>query len=237
MAPSSASSGHFVYRPRAVMDFLDPERRFFDSYVDPIDIKYDWLRRCELAPYKGSFADEGMILDGLAMLRRELDSMFPAYYFTHEVNINRYNPGHFARLVAGVWSKLAPYRPEAVSYDGLNRYARAQFTARLSRAEYDDARREMTIVLSGSADVETRFWVFENGLDGILERMERAPRFKGSTTVRVSTQRTGPLHAHEISRRWPRPPKARGEMQGRWSVSEPLASDRTRLETRPRGQF
>jgi hypothetical protein len=43
-----------------------------------------------------------MILDATTMLKREMDSMFPAYYFTHEVNINRYEPAHFAKLVRAV---------------------------------------------------------------------------------------------------------------------------------------
>ena len=181
--PTSASAGHLVYNPRAVMDWLDREHRFFDSYVDPIDIKYDWLRKCELPPYQGTFEDAGMIADGVAMLRRELDSMFPAYYFTHEVNINRYDTERFAKLVRGVWERLAPYRPAPVSYDDLNRYARAHVTAHIESAEYDPAKRMVTVRLGGSADSPTRFWIYtsEEG-----ERMETVPSFQGSVEVRAS---------------------------------------------------
>ncbi len=186
--PSSGSAGHLVYNPRAVMDWLDQERRFFDSYVDPIDIKYDWLRKCELAPYTGTFEDAGMVQDGVAMLRREIDSMFPAYYFTHEVNVNRYGTERFAALVRGVWDKIADLHPEPVSYDDLNRYARAQFTSRMERAEYDAARNRITMRLIGSADVVTRFWIYTGEGETVSQRMESAPPFAGATEVRVKAE-------------------------------------------------
>ncbi len=181
VAPSSASAGHLVYNPRAVMDWLDAEHRFFDSYVDPIDIKYDWLRKCELPPYSGTLEDAGMIADGAAMLKRELDSMFPAYFFTHEVNIDRYDTARLTRLARGVWNELAAYHPEPVSYDDLNRYARAQFTSKMERAAFDPARNRITVRLSGSSDIPTRFWVFTD--QG--ERMETAPPFTGSVEVSI----------------------------------------------------
>jgi hypothetical protein len=182
--PTSASAGHLVYNPRGVMDWLGAGHRFFDSYVDPIDIKYDWLRKCELPPYQGTFADAGMIADGTAMLKRELDSMFPAYYFTHEVNIDRYDTKQLAQLVRGVWDRLAPYRPEPVSYDDLNRYARAQFTSHMEQAMYDTVTGVVTVRLSGNADIQTRFWVYTGEDEQVRERMERAPAFRGSVEVK-----------------------------------------------------
>src|ERR1039457_3566172 len=44
--------------------------------------------------------------------------------------------------------QLAPYRPEPVSYDQLNRYARAHFTSRLESATYDPAARTVTLRVS-----------------------------------------------------------------------------------------
>jgi hypothetical protein len=187
--PSSGSSGQFIYNGRAVMDWLDQNHWFFDSYVDPIDIKHDWLRKCALPPYTDTFEDAGMILDGTAMLKRELDSMFPAYYFAHELNIDRYDVEKFGKLLREVWGNLAPYHPEPASYDEINRYARAQFTSRLERASYDRDRNLIIVRLTGSSDIPTRIWVYTGEGDVISERMERIPEFSGAVEVRISAPR------------------------------------------------
>ncbi|HWQ52957.1 MAG TPA: hypothetical protein VN442_04680 [Bryobacteraceae bacterium] len=185
--PSSEHTGQLMFTQRAVMDYLDERHWFFDSYVEPMDIKSgsDWLRKCSLPPFTGTFEDAGMVLDATTMLKRELDSMFPAYYFTHEVNINRYEPAHFGKLVRAVWGDIAGYRPEPVSYDDLNRYARAQFDSHMDRATYDRDENQLTIRLTGKADIPTRFWVYTSKAGGIAERMESVPPFKGAVEVRV----------------------------------------------------
>lgn len=188
--PSSTSTGQFEFGPRAVMDWLDDAHTLFDNYVEPSDIKSgsDWLRKCSLPPYSGTFEDAGMILDSTTMLKREMDSMFPAYYFTHEVNINRYDTGRFAKLVRAVWDNLAAYQPEAVSYDDLNRYARAQVTSHMDRAMYSQGKSQITVRLSGRADVKTRYWVYTGTGDSISERMEEVPPFKGAVEVQATVR-------------------------------------------------
>lgn len=188
--PSSEHTGQLMFTQRAVMDYLDERHWFFDSYVEPMDIKSgsDWLRKCSLPPFTGTFEDSGMILDATTMLKREMDSMFPAYYFTHEVNINRYEPAHFAKLVRAVWDNIAGYHPEPVSYDDLNRYARAQFDSHMDQATYDRDSNQLLVRLTGKADIPTRFWVYTSKDGGIAERMESVPPFTGAVEVRVKSE-------------------------------------------------
>ncbi|MEM3551631.1 MAG: hypothetical protein QXV01_11145, partial [Candidatus Bathyarchaeia archaeon] len=104
--------------------------------------------------------------EAVMRIKRSLDSMTFACFFTHEYNIESIGYANFAAITANIVEAIASYDPIYADFDTIARYVRAVVgTSNISSAVYDASYNTISITLSGKADVETKFYVFteENG--------------------------------------------------------------------------
>jgi len=148
---------------------------FFDVITEIRDRPgYEWLPDVPV---------EDAIADGTHHLKMALDSMVLPTLFAHEYNIDPVTPADWDAIMRGITSSIASYGPEYVTLDEAARYVRAATTSNLSDAIYIADTNQLKVTFSGSADVDTRFYVFTQSADGIKQRMISAPAFSNSTTV------------------------------------------------------
>ena len=85
-----------------------------------------------------------MIIDGTDMLRLALDSMGPAFFFTHELNIGLLEggAGQLDRAFEGVMGNLRKFHDVIpCGFDQLNQYGKNIRTGDLTAASWDPTTR------------------------------------------------------------------------------------------------
>ena len=85
-------------------------------------------------------------------------------------------------ILQGITNNLSAYAPNYVTMDYACQYVRATRTSRLLSATYDPAFGQVTVSLSGYADLETSFYVFAGADDAISPTSSVVPAFSGSVT-------------------------------------------------------
>ncbi len=148
-----------------------PEVTLFNFDVEIRDVTgYEW------AP--SGVPVEEAIRRGVEETRREFDSLVPGVLFTHESDhIRHIKPEDWDRILAGVMEQLKGENPVPVTLDYVCRYMRALATSRIEAAG------ESTVELAGSADIETRLYVYESD---DAQREIFVPPFEGRRTVRIA---------------------------------------------------
>ena len=79
--------------------------------------------------------------------------------------------------------ELKPYHPLPVTLDFLAKYLRALKTSQIVLARFDPATREGVLELAGSADLPTKFYVFESPAENPVSREWEAEPFQGKIVV------------------------------------------------------
>lgn len=179
--PSRASNGA---DPLYIADWLSvpghPEfdHRFFNFIVEVRDVAgYEW------AP--GGVPVEEAIRRGVEECRREFDSLVPAVLFTHESDyIQHILPGDWTLILKGVDEELAPDKPVKVTLEHVAQYLRALRTSRVESAGFESNSGEGFVVLSGSADMPTKFYVWQSDPAGPVAYEHEVPVFRGGVRVR-----------------------------------------------------
>lgn len=179
--PSRASNGA---DPLYIADWLSvpghPEfdHRFFNFIVEIRDVAgYEW------AP--GGVPVEEAIRRGVEECRREFDSLVPAVLFTHESDyIQHIPPDDWALILKGVDEELAPDKPVKVTLEHVAQYLRALRTSRIESASFESNSQEGFTVLSGSADMPTKFYVWQSDSAGPVASEHEVPVFRGGVRVR-----------------------------------------------------
>jgi hypothetical protein len=104
-------------------------------------------------------------------------------FFTHEYNIESMGYTNFGQVTANIVSALASYNPIYTDFDTIARYVRAVVgTSDISSALYDSSSGVISVTLTGSADVATKFYLFTEGSD-IHSTLVEVPPFTGTVTV------------------------------------------------------
>ncbi len=185
----SYNAGLFVYHPGMIMDFVDNDPSMFATVSNSPSIKVDWLRASKAPGYEETRKVGGIIIDGINMLRHHLDSMGPAYFFTHEVNIELLE-GRLESLDLAfekVISNLRKFHniiPCGLDY--LNRYGKNIRTAELEGAYCDNAVRTLNISWNGFSDMPTKFYVFTEENGEIIDSLHELPVFRGPTVIKLT---------------------------------------------------
>ncbi|MBZ5592190.1 MAG: hypothetical protein LAP39_08135 [Acidobacteriia bacterium] len=150
--------------------------QFFNFIAEVRDVTgYEW------AP--SGVPVEEAIRRGVEESRREFDSQLPAVLFTHESDhIQHLTPEAWERILAGVMRELKEDAPIPVTLDFVGQYLRALHTSHIRSARYDPATREGVVEITGTSDIATELFVFED--DTKSPRVLEAP-----ATGRVSEVR------------------------------------------------
>jgi len=160
------------------------EHRFFNFVVEMHDIAgYEW------AP--SGVPVEEAIRRGVEETRREWDSLLPGVLFTHESDhIQHLSPQDWDHILKGVVDGLQDYHPIPVTLDYLSQYLRALNTSKISSARAEPGTNEILLEFEGSADLPTRFWVFNLDRGRITGQELEVEAFQGKTRFKrpVSSQ-------------------------------------------------
>jgi len=185
---TSYEDGNFVYRSRMIMDWVGKDPSIFCTSSYALGIKADWLRPSRAPGFEETRKVEGLIADGIDMLRLSLDSMGPSFFFTHELNIGLMEGGAglLDRAFEGVMSNLRKHHKVIpCGLDELNQYGKNIRTADLAAARYDPAARSLQVDWRGYSDMPTKFHVFTEEGGEIRDRWADLPVYRGPTTVHL----------------------------------------------------
>ncbi len=185
---TSGGDGNFVYRSGMTMDWVEKDPSLFCTTSDALSIKVDWLRPSRAPGFEESRKVEGMITDGTGMLRLALDSMGPAFFFTHELNIGLLEggAGQLDRAFEGVMTNLKKFHKVIpCGFDQLNQYGKNIRTADLTAARYDPGTRSLVADWRGFSDMPTKFHVFTEEAGEIKDVLVDLPVYRGPVSVTV----------------------------------------------------
>jgi len=187
----TTGSGNFVYHPSFTLDWMKEDPFIFCVESGCPSIKADWLRPSVAPGYEGTRKVAGMIIDGTNMLRHHLDSMGPAYIFTHELNIGMLedrNEG-LDKAFAGVFENLKKfYDVIPCGWDYFNQYNKNVRTVTFEAAYYDATQKKLSVHCNGFSDIATKFHVFTENEGKITDTLYDAPVYRGPTVVKVEVK-------------------------------------------------
>jgi len=186
---SSYGDGNFVYNSGMILDWVDKDPSIFCATSHVSSIKADWLRPSRAPGYEDTRKVEGLIIDGINMLRLSLDSMGLAFFFTHELNIGLLEggPGQLDRAFAGVIENLRRHhRLIPCSLDYLNQYGKNIRTADLESANYNPGAKTLEVEWRGYSDMPTKFHVFTEARGEIEDSWEELPTYRGPVKVSLN---------------------------------------------------
>jgi hypothetical protein len=135
------------------------------------------------------------ITRGTSTLKRALDSLTLATLFTHEWYIHpttccgstAITSNNWRAILQGITNNLAAYKPIFVTLDYGNQYIRATRTSRISSSEFDGSSGQVKVLVSGKADLETSFQVYQ-GIDQSISNLTVAiPAFTNSIGISTLT--------------------------------------------------
>jgi len=157
-----------------VPGFPEFDGQFFNLVTEPRDIRYDWADFPELAR---------SIELATNLVKRGLDSMAVATFFTHEYNITPVPTERWRAVLQGLVNNVAAYNPIYVDMDYACEYARAVHGSRVSSSLYDPANQRLETSLVGSSNIPTVFYLFNEVDGGIDSVFVDVPAFSGAVTV------------------------------------------------------
>ena len=187
----TTGSGNFVYHPGFTLDWMKDEPSIFCVESGCPSIKADWLRPSAAPGYEGTRKVAGMIIDGTNMLRHHLDSMGPAYFFTHELNIGMLedrNDG-LDKAFAGVFENIRKFHNVIpCGWDYFNQYNKNVRTITFEAAYYDAAQKKLSVHCNGFSDIATKFHIFTEKDGKIADTLYDVPVYRGPTVVTVEVK-------------------------------------------------
>jgi hypothetical protein len=164
--------------------------QFFNCYVEVRDDS-----SCnEWCPANNDVA--GSIGRGTRQAKRELDSMVMGQLYTHEwyivpipqsSNQTPISSNNWSAILQGITNNLGAYSPNYVTMDYACQYVRATRTSRLLSSGYDPRSGQVTVSLSGTADLDTLVYVFVGADNAISSSFGTVRAFSGSVTDTVAT--------------------------------------------------
>ncbi|MEJ5308916.1 MAG: DUF4082 domain-containing protein [Anaerolineae bacterium] len=143
---------------------------------------YDWY------PYDDNVPES--IRQGTAVLNRSLTSMKLATLYTHYDQLINISDTNFRAMLAGINANIAGFSPEFVTLDYACQYVRAMHTSNIAQADYNPATRQLSVTLSGTTDMDTRFYVFTESSGVITHTFAPVGQFSGSTMVDLTLDST-----------------------------------------------
>jgi hypothetical protein len=162
--------------------------KFFDCYTEIRDVAScaEWCPDNTVA---------SSIARGTEMLKRCLDSQVLAHLFTHEWYIHptsccgstTITSINWRAILSGITNNIAAYKPIYVTLDYGNQYVRATRTSRITSSQFDAHSGEVSVSLSGYADLDTSLNVFVGSDNSISNYVGTVAAFTNPITVTAAT--------------------------------------------------
>jgi hypothetical protein len=141
------------------------------------------------------------IARGTEMLKRSLDSQVLAHLFTHEWYIHptsccggtAITTSNWRAILSGITNNLASYKPIYVTLDYGNQYVRATQTSRIMSSQFDPSSGEVSVSLSGYADLDTSVKIFVGADLSISNYVGTVAAFTNPITVTAATVSMPPV--------------------------------------------
>jgi len=130
---------------------------------------------------------------GLRHLRRGLTGLTLATVFTHEYYIQSITDSNWNAIMSGMTAGLQGYQPEYVTMDYAAQYVRAMYTSAIASSVVNAGSGLLDTTLTGSTDMNTRFYLFTESGGQIQKSAVHVPAFRGSTVVSVNAELPPPL--------------------------------------------
>jgi len=133
---------------------------------------------------------------GVRQMTRAFDSFAPGVLYTHEAYIQYnavgpvYTPSittnNFRIILRTITNQLAEYKPLYVTFDYSSQYVRATRTATIKSATFDPATGQMSLNVTGRADLELTAQIYLGEGNSISNRPAIIPAF--TNDIAVATQ-------------------------------------------------
>jgi len=138
---------------------------------------------------------------GTEMLKRSLDSLVLPTLFTHEWHIHPtsccggtpISSNNWRTILSGITNNLSSYKPAYVTLDYGNQYVRATRTSRIISSQFDASSGEVTVSLSGYADLDTSLSIFVGADNSISNYVGTVAAFTNPVTVTAATVSMPPV--------------------------------------------
>lgn len=135
------------------------------------------------------------------MLKRSLDSLVLPNLFTHEWYIHptsccgstAISSNNWRAILSGITNNLSSYKPAYVTLDYGNQYVRATRTSRITSSQFDPASGEVSVSVSGYADLDTSVKVFIGADNQISNYVGTIVAFTNPVTVTAATVSMPPV--------------------------------------------
>ncbi len=164
--------------------------RFFNLITEiRDDAGYEWYPSAEDVP--------GTIDRGTRQTKRALDSMALATLFTHAHYVHPFSAVDWRASLQGIMDNLASYHPINVTMDYACQYILSKHNSKITGSTYDPATRQLTTDLSGTTEIDTKFYLFMDDSGGIRDLWVSVPQFSGSTQVVLTLP--GPLDHIQVT--------------------------------------
>jgi hypothetical protein len=171
--------------------------KFFNCYTEIRDagVCNEWC------PNSGDVAT--VIARGTDMLKRSMDSLVLPTLFTHEWYIHQttccgsaagtISSNNWRTILSGITNNLAAYKPAYVTLDYGNQYVRATRTSRITASQFDPSSGDVSVTLSGYADLDTSVNVYVGMDNAISNHVGTIAAFTNPITVTAATVSMPPL--------------------------------------------
>jgi hypothetical protein len=120
---------------------------------------------------------------GIRHLRRSLNSMVLSVLFTHEEFYSTISSTNFREELRQITSAISEYNPEYTSTDYAIQYIRAKNNIRITNVINNPSNIEISY--SGSNDLDTKCYMFEEHNGQITYRFVLLPKINGNNSVTV----------------------------------------------------
>ena len=164
-------------RPTYYADFFEVNgHRFFNCVTEIKDVAgYEWAPDNDVK----ATADRGV-----RMLSRALNSMAPAFLFTHETDfIYRITPENWDKELQLVTEGIKSFKPMYLTIDDGVRLVRTTKTSKLESIKFNSADNSLQVGLSGKTDVTSYFYLFTEKEGTIEHELVQVPVFNDKTEV------------------------------------------------------
>ena len=149
--------------------------RFFNLVTEiRDDLGYEWYPTNDVS---------GSVYHGTLQTKRALDSMALATLFTHDQSVSGISMANWRSILQGITSNLVPYHPINVTMDYACQYIRSTFGSNIAGSSYDATNRRVTVDLSGTTEIATKFYLFMDDQGAIRDMWVDVPQFTGQTQV------------------------------------------------------
>jgi hypothetical protein len=149
---------------------------FFDCLIEISDDGgYEWYPSSDVST---------TVARGIRHLRRSFNSMVLASLFTHEYYMTSISVSEWTQIISQITSNITEFNPEYRSTDYAVQYIRANNNITITGVT--DNLNNTSITYSGSDDMDTKCYLFNDSGDQVVYQFVTLPKVNGTNQVTVT---------------------------------------------------